>query len=69
MFKNTELKAFGVRSYTSPDKTTVLINDEGMSKVMDFFEGKSHSILLTDQQVMYIETVVDFANKSKVDLL
>ena len=39
---NRELGAYGFKSYTSPDKTTVLINDEGMCKVLDFFKGKDY---------------------------
>lgn len=66
---NTELGAYGFKSYVSPDKTAVFINDEGMCKVMDFFEGKGYQPVLTEQHTKRIGTVVDFANKNKVDLL
>ena len=66
---NTELGAYGFKSYVSPDKTSVLINDEGMSKVINFFEGKGYQPVLTEQHTKRVGTVVDFANNNKVDFL
>ena len=66
---NTELGAYGFESYSSPDKTAVLINDEGMCQVMDFFKGKGYQPVLTEQHIKRVGTVVDFADKGKVDLL
>ena len=66
---NTELGAYGLESYVSLDKTAVFINDEGMSKVVDFFKGKGYQPVLTEQHTKRIGTVVDLANKNKVDLL
>ena len=66
---NTELGAYGFKSYTSPDKTAVLIDDGEMSKVTDFFKGKGYQPVLTEEHTRRVSTVVDFANKSKVDLL
>ena len=66
---NTELGAYGFKSYISPDKTAVFIDDEGMSKVMDFFKGKGYQPVLTDEHTRRVSTVVDFANETKVDLL
>ena len=66
---DTELGAYGFKSYPSPDKTAVLINDEGMCKVMDFFKGKGYQPVLTEEHTMRVSTVVDFANKNQVDLL
>lgn len=45
---NTELGAYGLTSFTSPDKTTVLINDEGMCKVFDFFKNTNYQPVLTN---------------------
>ncbi len=66
---NTELGAYEFKSYISPDKTAVFIDDEGMSKVMDFFKGKGYQPVLTDEHTRRVSTVVDFANETKVDLL
>jgi len=66
---NTELAAYGIKSYTSPDKTAVLLDDEGMSRVVDFFKGTGSQPILTDEQIKRVGTVVDFADKGKVDLL
>ena len=44
---NKELGAYGFKSYVSPHKTAVFINDKGMCKVMDFFENKGYQPVLT----------------------
>ena len=66
---NTELGAYGFKSYITPDKTAVFIDDGGMCKVMDFFKGKGYQPVLTEEHTRRVSTVVDFANKNKVDLL
>jgi len=66
---NIELGAYGFKSYVSPDKTAIFINDEGMCKVMDFFDGKGYQPVLTEQHTKRVGKVVDFANNSKVDLV
>lgn len=66
---NTELGAYGFKSYVSPDKTAVFIDDEGMSKVVDFFKGKGYQPVLTEEHTKRVTTVVDFANKTNTDLL
>jgi hypothetical protein len=43
---NTELGTYGFQTYTSPDKTTVLINDEGMRKMIGFFKGTAYQPVL-----------------------
>ena len=66
---NTELGAYGFKSYTSLDKTAVFIDDEGMCKMIDFLKGKGYQPVLTEEHTRRVSTVVDFANKNKVDLL
>ena len=66
---NIELGAYGFNTYVSPDKTAVLLNDEGMSKVLDLFEGRGYQPFITEQHAERIGTVVDFAHNNKVDLL
>ena len=39
---NKELGAYGFSSYPSVDHTTVLVNDETMCKVLDFFNKKGY---------------------------
>ena len=68
-YLNTELRAYGFKSYTSPDKTAVFINDGNMSKVMDFFNNKGYQPILTEEHTRRVSIVVDFANKTNVDLL
>lgn len=66
---NTELGAYGFKTYTSPDRTMVLINDDGMTKVIDFFKNTGYQPVLTEQHTERVNTLIDFANKNKVDLL
>ena len=40
---NKELAAYGIKSYPSPDKTQIFINDEEMCKVLDFFKNKGYT--------------------------
>lgn len=37
-----QLGAYVFKSYVSPDKTAVFINDEGISKALEFFENKDY---------------------------
>jgi len=66
---NTELGAYGLKTHVSLDKTSVFINDEGMCKVLDFFNGKGYQPILTPEHTERVGTVINFANKNKVDLL
>ena len=66
---NVELGAYGFKTNVSPDKTTIFINDENMSKVLDFFSGKSYQPVLTQEHTKRISTVVDFAKKNNIDFL
>lgn len=66
---NTELGGYGFKSYVSPDKTAVFIDDAGMCKVADFFKGTGFQPILTEEHTRRVSTVVDFANENKVDLL
>lgn len=66
---NIELGAYGFKSYTSPDKTSVFIDDEGMCKVIDFFKNKGYQPVLTEEHTKRVSTLIEFANKNKVDLL
>ena len=66
---NVELGAYGFKTNVSPDKTTIFINDENMSKVLDFFSRKSYQPVLTQEHTERISTVVDFAKKNNIDFL
>jgi hypothetical protein len=66
---NIELGAYGLQTHISPDRTAVLIDDEGMCKVIYFFKNKGYHPILTPEHSERIGTVIDFANKNKVDLV
>lgn len=42
---NIELGAYGFKSYISPDRIMVLLNDEGICKVIDFAETSKINLL------------------------
>lgn len=66
---NKQLGAYGVKNYITPDKTAVYINDDGICKVLNFFHGKGYQPVLTTEHTKRVGTVIDFADKNKVDLL
>lgn len=66
---NIELGAYGLKTYVSPDKISIFIDDEGMCKVLDFFKSKGYQPVLTPEYTKRVSTVVEFANKNNVDLL
>ena len=45
---NNELAAYGLKTYVSPDKYYVYIDNEGMSKVLSFFNGKEAQPVFTE---------------------
>jgi hypothetical protein len=66
---NTELEAYGLKTHVSPDRASIFIDDQGMSQIVDFVKGKSYQPVLTTEHTERVRTVVDYANKNKVDLL
>lgn len=66
---NKELGSYGLKTYVSPDKTSVFIDDEGMCKVLDFFKGKAYQPVLTSEHTERVGLIVQFAKKFGVDLL
>lgn len=66
---NRELGAYGVKSHVTPDKTSIFIDDQGMSKVLNFFEGKSAQPVVTAEQVERVQDLIKSANENHVSLL
>lgn len=66
---NRELSAFGLNTYMSPDKTSVLIDDEGMSTVINYFEGTGFQPVVTEEHVDRVKTIIQEADKEKIPLL
>lgn len=66
---NTELGSYGFNTYTSPDKTTVFVNDETMCKVMDFFKPKGYQPYFTTEQIDRVKAISQVANDNRVDIL
>ena len=64
---NTELGAYSLKTHVSPDKISVLIDDQNMCKLLDFFKGKSFAPVITTEHTERIKTVVDFAKRNKID--
>lgn len=66
---NTELGAYGLTTHVSPDKLSVFIDDEGMSKVFDFLYNRGYQPVLTPEHTDRVGTLIDYANKNKIDIL
>ncbi|MGL4758949.1 MAG: hypothetical protein ACRCXZ_06420 [Patescibacteria group bacterium] len=65
---NTELGAYGFKSYPSPDKTMVLVNDETMCHIADFFHGKGFIPVLTKEQVDRVKTIHKVSNDNNITI-
>lgn len=59
---NIELGFYGFEIYGLPDKISVLIDDEGIGKVIDFLKGKGHQPVLTLEYKERVGIFVHFAN-------
>lgn len=66
---NSELGAYGFQTYTSPDRTMVLINDETMCHLMDFFKGTSDfQPHFTKEKITRIKAIQTVANANKISI-
>ena len=66
---NKKLGAYGVKLHVTPDRTVVFIDDQGMSQILHFFEGKSFQPVITAEHVERVQDIVESANKNNVSLL
>jgi hypothetical protein len=66
---NKELGAYGFQSYASPDKTMVLINDDTMCQIVDFFNQNGYQPYFTKQQVQRVKTLHKVLKENNIDLL
>ena len=66
---NQELGLYGIITKVSPDKNYVYVDNEGMSKVLNLFEGKSAQPVITTQHVERVQNIVENANKNKISLI
>lgn len=65
---NTGLEAYGFTSYTSPDKSMVLINDESMSQVISFFSEQGYQPYFTKDQIDRIRTIQKVTNDNTINI-
>jgi hypothetical protein len=65
---NNELGAYGFHSYPSPDKTMVLIDDETMRKVVDFFNKKGYQPYITKEQIDRIKAIQRVSNDNNINI-
>lgn len=66
---NSELGAYGINTYTSADKTMVLVNDETMCKVVDFFNGNGYQPFFTTEQINRIRALSQVADDNSINVL
>jgi hypothetical protein len=65
---NKELGAYGFHSYPSADKTAVLVNDETMSKVIEFFNQTGAEPRITTHHVERVKSMSNAANKNNISI-
>ncbi|MGL4759093.1 MAG: hypothetical protein ACRCXZ_07165 [Patescibacteria group bacterium] len=65
---NKELGAYGFKSYASPDKTMVLVNDETMSHIADFLHGRGFIPIVTKEQVDRVKTIHKVSNDNNITI-
>lgn len=65
---NKELGAYGFQTYTSPDKTMVLVNDEGVSKILKFLKGEGFRPYLTQEQIDRLKVLHKVSNDNKISI-
>ena len=66
---NRELSAYGLNTFVSPDKTSVFIDDQGMSQVINYFEGTGYQPVVTEEHVERVKNIIQSADKEKIPLL
>jgi len=66
---NNELAGYGFNSCLSPDKTSVLINDETMRKVIDFLNDKGYQPYITQEQINRIRIIQKVSTDNSVDIV
>jgi len=66
---NREFSAYGLNTYVSPDKTSVLIDDQRMSTVINYFEGTGFQPIVTEEHVERVKDIVQKAYKENIPLL
>jgi hypothetical protein len=65
---NNELAVYGIQTYTSPDRTMVLINDESMSKVVDFFNGTGIRPYVTEEKLERLKAIQKVSNDNNISI-
>jgi len=65
---NQELGAYGFQSYVSPDKSMVLIDDQTMSRVVQFLDTKGIAPVLTQEQLDRVKTIQKVSTNNKISI-
>jgi hypothetical protein len=66
---NHELAAYGFKSYASPDRSAILVDDDTMSKVFTFFNNEIAQPPLTNEHVGRIKSLIQMAKQNQVSVL
>jgi len=66
---NTELGAYGIKTYVSPDQMSILINDDTMCHIVDFFNKKGYQPYITQEQVNRVRTLQKVSNDNNINIL
>jgi hypothetical protein len=65
---NKKLSGYGFYSYPSADNTAVLVNDDTICKVLNFFTKKEYQPHITSEQVDRGKSIIEVANDNKINI-
>jgi predicted Zn-dependent peptidase len=60
---NREFSSYGLNIFVSLDKTSVFIDDQGMSQVINYFEGTVYQPVVTEKHVERVKNIIESADK------
>lgn len=66
---NKELGGYGFQSTISADQTSILINDDTMSYVVDFFSNKGYQPYITKEQVDRVRTIHKVSSDNNINII
>jgi len=66
---NQELGAYGIITQVSPDKSVIFLDDNGMSKVLDYFKGTGYQPVLTAEHTNRIQKALNYANQNNIQII
>ncbi len=65
---NRELGAYGFKTFVSPDKTMVFVDDNSISKIIDFLEYPGSQNYVTAEQVERVKAITKISEDNQISI-